>query len=119
MKSFKSSLVFFPILLIIMSLSFNSCTTPEPPKAVVTVLNEAGFPVHLAQVRVFSRPNGSIVEQIKVSDTNGQTFFEFKHNAILDVEVEYVSNDFSYTQTGTGIVIVEEDKTYEEIVTIR
>ncbi|MBT3207173.1 MAG: hypothetical protein HN704_13485 [Bacteroidetes bacterium] len=119
MKNFKLRFVFFSILLITTCLSFNSCVEPEPPKATITVVNEAGFPVHLAQVRVFSSPNGSIVEQIARTDPNGQTFHTFKYEAILDVEVEYVSSDFSYTLTGSGVVILEEDKTYEETVTIR
>ncbi len=114
--------------ILIGALSLFSCKKPEAPKAKVTVLNrlDENKPVENVLVTVFAETYdekaGEIDpltggEKIKTGVTNsyGEVKFDFTVENILKVKAELpVSN--GDTLYGTGVLRLEEDKTYEETV---
>ncbi len=125
--------LFLGILVMIFIVSTTSCKKPKPPKATVTVTNVSG--VHLANaiVKVYSDPNhvndqgnvgyvdpvDTVLTYVAATDGSGQASFEFKYEAIYNVLAKYVADGSSDTLKGTGVLILENDKTYEETVIVR
>ncbi len=110
-----------------------SCKAPKPPKAVVTVTNVSGVTISGAVVTVYSDPHhtndqGNVgyvdpVDTVLIyqatTDESGQASFEFKYEAIYDVSASYMPESSNDTLKGSGVLILENDKTYEETVIIR
>jgi len=122
-----SSILLFGVL------NLSSCKELEAPKGVVSVVDTAGNPVVAARVRVFAKNGGQVYvdgssapipELIAYTDINGVVRFNFKYAGILSVEVsksyEIIVGEFDpylkYTWSGTGVLILEEDKTANESV---
>lgn len=123
------------VLIAILSVSFlSSCKDPVPPKATVTVRNgmdnislEMNAPLESAIVTVYIDPNtgkpgytdpdGKVEKQVKLTDGSGKANFDFVQENILQVKAEYPFN--GDTLYGEGVVVLEEDKTYEETIYLR
>ena len=122
------------VLLIMVSVGvLSSCKDPVPPKATVTILNgmddgiEMNIPLEEAIVTVYIDPNtgkpgytdpdGEVEKQVKLTDGSGKASFEFTLENILQVKAEYPYN--GDTLYGEGVLVLEEDKTYEETIHLR
>lgn len=115
-------------------MTLNSCKDPVPPKATVTVRNgmdNNGLVMNKllegAIVTVYIDPNsgkpgyvdpaGKVDKQVKTTDASGTCTFDFSLENILQVKAEYpFSGDTLY---GEGVLVLEEDKTYEETIHLR
>lgn len=121
------------VLGIFLIIATTSCKDPKPPKAIVTVKSVSGTPLVGATVRIYSDPHhtnnqGNVgyvdpVDTVLVftsaTDESGQASFEFKYEAIYDVLAWYLSDSSNDTLKGSGVLILENDNTYEETVIIR
>ncbi len=114
-------------------LETTACKDPKPPKAIVKVTNVSGSTIQGAVVTVYSDPHhtnnqgnvgyvdpkDTILTYTATTDASGQASFEFKYEAIYDVAAWYLPESSNDTLNGTGVLILENDKTYEETVIIR
>ena len=128
--SLFTATAFFVILLIF---GATSCKDPDLPKALVTVVTVSGVAVEGAEVTVYSDPHhtneqgnvgyvdpqDTVLIYEAITNAEGQASFEFKYEAIYDVKATYVQESTNDTLKGTGVLILENDKTYEEKVIIR
>lgn len=109
----------------------NSCEEPEPPRAIVTVLDENGDPVEGAMVIVKAADSDSSHTVVylangpkAIADTswtndNGKVSYEFRYASIYKVEVtKGTDRDHPFVRRGLGVLILEEDKTFEEEITV-
>lgn len=107
------------------------CTQPENPRAKITIVGEDGEPVEGARVVVRAPSADSSHTMIylesgprPVADTSwtgrdGIVSYRFKYEAIYRVEVtKGGDNNFPFTRRGLGVLILENDKTYETEITI-
>ena len=112
------------------------CRKETPPKAVITVVDEAGVPVEGAEIKIFSDPSryhgnqsgyGNVgyvnsdeheIEFIKTSNDAGQATFDFKYECILNVSAKMglARND---TIRGEGAIILKMKQTTKETITLR
>lgn len=113
----------------------NACKDPEPPKGVVKVYYYKlveGNPVktYVENAMVILKPDsGQVVyfsDGIKIdsdtsyTDVSGTVSYEFKYDAILNVDViKTPDRDISMTMTGEGVLILSEDEEYVEEIEIR
>lgn len=107
---------------------FNSCCKkPTPPKATVKVVDEKGNPVAGAMITIQANEGNSVYfkdgvknSDIAQSDEAGQSRYEFRYEAIYNVKV-VKQKDYSNStiKTGTGVLVLKEDKTCEETIIIR
>lgn len=127
MKSFK---IFTLIVLVIGVFVFvqSSCKRPKPPKATVTVVDEENVPVENAEVVVIGAENNSYVylssgkkpADTAITSAAGQVSYEFKYEAIYTVKVlKKKDRVIPFDRTGSGVLILKEDKTYDEKIKIR
>lgn len=127
------------IVLILMSLiiiggmfvaSF-SCKQPDPPRATVLVVGENGNPVEGARVVVrapsadsahtiiYLDGNPKPVADTKFTDRDGKVNYKFMYEAIYRVEVtKGTDRDYPFVRRGLGVLILENDKTYQTKITI-
>lgn len=124
----QSILVLFVFALIITAVS--SCQDPVPPKAVIYVETQEGEPVDNAMVIIRAADSDSTHTMVyladgpkKISDTSytekdGKVQKEFMYEAIYRVEVTKWGDNNTPTRRGVGVLILENDKTYEETVII-
>lgn len=127
MKKYKI-LVPVLLLLVISLVNLNSCKKPEPPKAIVTVTDQNKNAIEGAFVKVYpdvSSPTNEDVNDSTTTDASGKAKFEFKYEGILSVEARATKHstttlgaDTIITYYGHSILILENDKTYEETVII-
>ena len=124
---------FISILGMFLILGTTSCKDPKPPKATVTVTSVSGVHLEGAVVTIYSDPHhtnnqgnvgyvdpkDTVLTYIATTDASGQASFEFKYEAIYDVSAWYLPESSNDTLKGSGILILENDKTYEETVIIR
>ncbi|HBX53156.1 MAG: hypothetical protein A2275_02705 [Bacteroidetes bacterium RIFOXYA12_FULL_35_11] len=104
-----------------------SCKRPAPPKAVVTVVDEENLPVEGATVivradsgRVIYLKSGMVLQDTAKTDANGQISYEFMYEAIYNVKATKLkTSNAGVDRSGTGVLILKEDETYEEKVKIR
>ncbi len=110
-----------------------SCKKNHSPKAIVTVTKADGTAIEGAAVTIYSNPShtndygetgyvdpeGGVRTYTASTDANGQASFEFKHESIYDVSAWYLPANSSDTLKGTGVLILENDKTYEKTLIIR
>ena len=106
------------------------CPDPEPPKAEINVVNENGEPVEEAMVIIKASDADSTETRIylssgikKIADTSytnddGKVSKEFLYESIYRVEVTKYGGYTAPTRRGMGVLILENDKTYEESITI-
>ncbi len=111
-----------------------SCSDPVGPKATVRVLNGIevdGFamniPLEGAVVTVYIDPNtgkpgyvepdDKVEKMVKNTDASGECSFDFTLENILQVKAEYPFN--GDTLYGEGVLVLKEDKTYEETIHLR
>lgn len=117
------------ILGLMLTLTVNSCKDPASPKATVTVRNgfenDALLEGAIVTVYVGSQngkpgyvdPENKIKDISKLTDASGRCDFEFNLQNILQVKAEFpVGTDTLY---GEGVLVLKEDKTYEETVYLR
>ncbi len=121
------------LLVIFLMMETTSCKDPKPPKATVTVTSVSGSNIAGAVVTVYSDPHhtndqgnvgyvdpvDTVLVYTATTDESGQASFEFKYEAIYDVSAWYLSESSNDTLKGSGVLILENDKTYEETVIIR
>ena len=126
-------ILIFGIFAVAIFVSVSSCKKPKPPKATVTVTSVNNVPIPNAIVKVYSDPNhvndqgnvgyvdpvDTVLTYVSTTDNSGQAHFEFKYEAIYNVLASYKPESSSDTLKGTGVLILENDKTYEETVIIR
>ncbi len=113
------------ILTIILSLSglfflTTSCKKTEPCEAVITVVNEQGQPV--AGARVVLRQDSVVNPQTGIradifdeefTTSSGEAFFEFKWEAVLNVEAEFD------TLNARDYIRLEQSETVRKTVIVR
>jgi len=108
-----------------------SCQEPNPPEAIIIVQDEDGQPVEGAMVVVKAAPSDSshtvvyllsgpkLVADTSWTDDSGQVSYEFKYQAIYKVEVtKGTDRDHPFVRRGLGVLMLENDKTYVETITI-
>lgn len=108
-----------------------SCKPEDPPKAVVTVLDENNEPVEEAIVVVRAAPSDSAhtivyllneakaVADTQYTDSEGKVYYDFKYESIYKVEVtKGVDRQHPFTRRGIGILILENNKTYETTIEV-
>jgi hypothetical protein len=109
----------------------SSCKDPLPPKAKIYVIDQEGAPVEDAMVVIraaYSDSSHTMMVYLssgpkKISDTtytenDGVVSKEFLYEAIYSVEVTKAGDNNTPTRRGLGVLILENDKTYEETITI-
>ena len=109
----------------------NSCKEPEPPRAIVLVLDENSEPVEGAMVIVKAADSDSShtvvyladgpkqIADTSWTDDNGKVSYEFRYESIYKVEVtKGTDRDHPFLRRGLGVLILENDKTFEEEITI-
>lgn len=108
----------------------SSCKDPIPPKAKIYVIDQEGAPVDDAMVviRTADSDSSSTIVYLssgpkKISDTtytekDGVVSKEFLYEAIYRVEVTKAGDNNTPIRRGLGVLILENDKTYEETITI-
>jgi hypothetical protein len=89
------------------------CRKPDPPKAIITVVDTGLIPVENATVRVYSPPNGSVISITKQTNSSGQAEFEFEHECILNVKAE--KRVGGVTLEGKSLIILKNDETAEPL----
>jgi hypothetical protein len=109
----------------------NSCSQPDPPKAVVKIIDESGEPVPNAMVIVKAPASDGknpviyflnetkAIADTQWSDDNGKTYYDFKYKAIYRVEVtKDKDRTHPFIRRGIGVLTLEEDKTIEVSIKI-
>jgi hypothetical protein len=109
----------------------NACKEPEPPKAMVIVVDESGDPVEGAMVVVKAADSDSShtvvylangpkqIADTAWSNSDGKVNYDFRYEAIYKVEVtKGTDRDHPFVRRGLGVLILENDKVYEEQITI-
>ena len=136
----KLSAILILGLFTFLALTASKCNKENPPKAIVTVVDKNGNVIPGATVKVYSDPtyynNGqgykpvgyynpdeNTLYDIKTTDAAGQTFHSFKYESIYSVKVTILKKigNHSYDTlryNGEGALILKNDKTYPETVTI-
>ncbi|MBI5542185.1 MAG: hypothetical protein HY951_19160 [Bacteroidia bacterium] len=136
----RLSLVLIFSLFAFVTFTASKCNKEDPPKAIITVVDEAGKVVPGATVKVYSDPtyynNGAgypsvgyynpdekTLYDIQTSDGSGQTSHSFKYESIYSVKVTILKKFGSHTYdtmryNGAGALILKNDKTYSESITI-
>jgi hypothetical protein len=109
-------------LIIVLIMSFFSCKRPHPPRAIITTLDTMYKPVSGVTVRVYAQPNGGyvdpkekIIEYKDVTDGNGNVEFEFRNEAILNVEAKQTNPN----RRATGVIFLQEGKVTEKKLILR
>lgn len=110
-----------------MVLSISSCREPSPPKAVITVLDANDKAIAGAEVTVYLSIGGAAYVDIDgeqqdiigITNSSGTVTLDFKYEAIYDVSVKVYDKDDDVIKTGDGVLILEEGKTYNEIIIAR
>lgn len=108
-----------------------SCKEPINPKAIVIVQDEEGQPVEGAMVVVKAAPSDSshtvvyllsgpkLVADTSWTGEDGRVSYDFKYVSIYKVEVtKGTDRDNPFVRRGMGVLMLEEDKTYVETITI-
>lgn len=114
--NFKSFLINF---LIAFSIAFfitsiSSCEKESPTKAIITVTTTDGSPVYEAKVvlsqqgLINSAGNESNVYAKDYTSSNGEVEFEFVNEAILNIDVEHIEGNDTYTAESVIKLIKEE-----------
>ena len=136
----KTNFITIICLLTFFVFTASKCNKEDPPKALVTVLNENGTPLEGAEVKVYSDPtyynNGAgypsvgyynpdekTLYDIQYTDGSGQTRHSFKYESIYSVKVRYVKSiyhpgpnaDTTFLY-GMGALVLKNDKTYSETI---
>jgi len=136
----KNSAILLLGLFAFLALTASKCNKENPPKAIVTVVDQEGHYLPGATVKVYSDPtyynNGQgypsvgyynpdekTLYDIQVTDDAGQTYHSFKYESIYSVKVTILKKigNHSYDTlryNGEGALILKNDKTYPETVTI-
>lgn len=130
MKRFLNFAILFAIILGGFFLSFG-CKKPNPPKAIVFVVDEDNKPVQEARVIVKAANSDSahtmvylLNETKRVADTSytdkeGKVYYDFKYESIYKVEVtKGTDRTHPFVRRGIGILILENDKTAEAKIQI-
>ncbi|MCE2845770.1 MAG: carboxypeptidase-like regulatory domain-containing protein [Sphingobacteriales bacterium] len=116
MKSFIQVLTLVTVVL----LSAASCKKTEPCEAIITVVDPQGAPVPGA--RVVLRQDSVVNPQTGVradileeefTSSNGEAIFEFKWEAVLNVEVDVD------TLSARDYIRLEQSETVRKTVTVR
>ncbi|MBN2683521.1 MAG: hypothetical protein JXR58_13585 [Bacteroidales bacterium] len=105
-------------------LAFSSCKN-EPPKAVIKVINENGTAVSGAEVKItadegrgFIQPD-NVKELFLTTNSSGLVERTFETDAIYDVFVQEYDESEVVVRSGSGVLVLVEDKTITETITIR
>jgi hypothetical protein len=131
MKKIISVLVILLIVSVLV-ITTMTCKQPQPPKAIVFVVDEVGTPVVGAQVVVKPQPADAGRQTIvylesgdkHIADTQwtndeGKIYYDFRYKAIYRVEVtKDVDRNHPYVRRALGTILLENDKTFECRLTI-
>ncbi|MDD4149190.1 MAG: hypothetical protein PHE33_04110 [Bacteroidales bacterium] len=103
-----------------------SCKPEDPPKAVVTVVDEDNKPVEEARVIVRAANSDSEhtvvyllneskpVADTQLTDAEGKVYYDFKYESIYKIEVtKQADRQHLFARRGVGVLILENNKTYE------
>lgn len=120
----KNKLSFAGFLLIIVIVFSISCRKPDPPKAVVTVVDTAGLRTQGVKVIVYADPNGSYIDPqektinaTEYTDGTGEAHFTFKNKAIFTVKAEQYTPP--YHRDGKKLLVLKEDETVSITIIIK
>jgi hypothetical protein len=109
----------------------NSCRQPNPPKAIVTIVDEKGEAVEDAwviiksfnaddeQTVIYLEDRTSYVADSQKTNYEGKVHYDFKYKAIYNVEAIKTFRQAPYRKTGEGVLMLEEDKNLEITVMIK
>ncbi len=110
------------IIFVLFILIASSCKKPGPPKATIKTLDTLYKPVSNVMVRVYAQPNGSYVDPVNKilelkdkTDANGTVTFEFRNEAILNVEAKQINPN----RQASGMIFLEAGKTVEKTLILR
>lgn len=123
-----------------LALTASKCNKENPPKAIVTVVDQDGKAISGATVKVYSDPtyynNGQgypsvgyynpdekTLYDVQTTDAAGQTYHSFKYESIYSVKVTILQKFGTHSYdtlryNGEGALILKVNKTYPETVTI-
>lgn len=137
----RNYFLFIGIFLVFVILGMR-CNKEKPPKAIVTVVDTLNKPVAGATVRIYADPkryqssdttvhystvgyfdpDQKQLYDIKITDSEGKTYHEFKYEAIFYVYA-YALKKIAWnkydTLKGYGALILRNDETYEEKIILR
>lgn len=115
-KNYTESAIFSLIILAFLAVSYSSCKKDQSCDAVVTVIStgSSGAPEPGAKVRLWANiPNKpGQVEASGVTDGSGKCYFNFKLQAIFNVDVTGIGGN------GSGIIKLEPGKKVETTVEV-
>lgn len=139
----KNSVILIFGLFAFLALTASKCNKENPPKATITVVDQAGNYISGASVKVYSdptyynsipgqyqnvgyyNPDENTLYDIQISDGVGQTHHSFKYESIYSVKVTYIKqiihpgpNADTVFWYGDGALILKVNETYSETVTI-
>ncbi len=126
----RKFLKILPVLVLSATISIVfSCKEPEPPKAKITVLDQDGQLVDEAMVVIKAPDSDNSSTRVylssgikEIADTSftedGIVRKEFLYESIYRVEVTKAGDNNVPTRRGIGVLILENDETYEETITI-
>jgi len=127
----NKKIIIIAVVSLFVSVIFTACHTPKDPKARITVLN--GFDQNKAAVSAIVtvyvsssagghgqvNPSDGTVKVVGTTDASGVVNFDFSYESILQVKAELPAPLINDTLYGEGVLVLEEDKTYEETVYLR
>jgi hypothetical protein len=126
----RNFLKILPVLVLSATISILfSCKEPEPPKAKITVVDQDGQLVDEAMVVIKAPDSDNASTRVylssgikEIADTSftedGVVRKEFLYESIYRVEVTKYGDNNTPTRRGIGVLILENDETYEETITI-
>jgi len=109
----------------------NSCKQPDPPKATVTVVDENGriveeatviiksFNSNEANTVIYFEDRTKNIADTQYTNLEGKINYNFKYKAIYSIEAIKTYRTNPYRKAGTGVLMLEEDKTTETTVMIK
>lgn len=113
-KLYKESALFGILIIAFIAFSYSSCKKDQSCDGVVTVVStsQSNAPIAGASVRLWANivNKPGQVEASGVTDGSGKAYFNFKLQAIFNVDVT------SGTNTGSGILKLEPGKKAEVTV---
>lgn len=108
--------------------TITSCRKPDAPKAIITVIDTAGYAVEGATVKIYINKNGAyidpkegVLEHVDYTNASGEVRYESKYEGIRDVYAEIAPDSVTSFQvrTGEGVLVLKEDETYSETIKLR
>jgi len=119
----------FTSLLLIVTLSFNSCYKEKDTLAIISITDTAGNVVENAMVRLYPEPSINphptiIIDDTLWTDFEGKVVFDYTEDfnlgqagfAVLDIEVVVFKANGDDSLSGEGIIKIQPEQSNEEDV---